>query len=191
MSDQNPNDVSTPEVASVPPPNHNLALPIYSGHPLRYVYQLSTTPYPALLQGSMLLMAPYLSPQLPIQMVASNSTLAQRAGTAKNNGWFSPKVQDSMGPFARTKRVQNVGLSGRSALLFGLVSLAGSWMIFDDDLESGSGFTAAWSGLYLLLNGKASIKWLQYGKMWPLLVSGVALGNTAMYGRRFLTGGFD
>lgn len=181
-------DISTPKV---PAPNHNLNLPDYNGHPLAYAYQLSTTPYPALLQGSMLLMAPYMSPQFQNQTMASNYTLGQRSGNVKSNGWFSPKVQEGKGAFARTRGLQNVGLSGRSALLFGLASLAGSWMIFDDDLESGSGFTAAWSGLYLLLNGKSSIKWLKYGKMWPLLVSGVAFGNTAMYGRRFLTGGFD
>lgn len=169
-------------------PNHNTELPVYNGHPLRYAYQLSATPYPALLQGGMLLVSPYMSPPTPIQMMASNSKVAQRSAT---KGWFSPKVQDAMGPFARTTSVKNVGLTGRSALLFGAASLIGSWMIYDDDLESGSGFTAAWSTLYLVLNGKASMGWIRYGKMWPLLVSGVALGNTAMYGRRFLTGGFN
>lgn len=172
-----------------PTKNTNLVVPKYQGQPLRYIYQLSATPYPVLFQGGMLLVTPYLSPQWPLQTMASNETLAHRSGVDHAN--LSFRVQGRLGPFARTKSLQNIGLSGRNALLFGAASIAGAWMIYDDDLESGSGFTAAWSALYLLVNGKRSVQWLKFNKKWPLLVSTVALTNTAIYGRRFLTGGFS
>lgn len=173
------------------PPSHNLSLPNYDGHPLKYIYKLSATPYPAVLQSGILLATPYLSPQVPFQLIASNNALAEKAGTIETSGWFSSSLQRGLGSFARTRGVEKVGISSRSALLFGIASLAGSWMIFDDDLENGCGFIAAWSSLYLLASGKSSLKWIKFGKVWPVFVSGLVLGNTVTYGRRYLTGGFN
>lgn len=189
MSSKSDSDVS--KISKIVPPNHNLSLPNYDGHPLKYIYQLSATPYPVFLQSGLFLATPYLSPQIPFRLLASNKTLAERSGAVTTNGWLSSSVQRGLGSFARTNGIEKVGISSKSALLFGIASLAGSWMIFDDDLESGCGFTAAWSSLYLLMNGRSSLKWIKFGKLWPGFVSSVALGNTMMYGRRYLTGGFD
>lgn len=190
MSSNSESDGSS-EIGKISPPSHNLSLPDYDGHPLYYIYQLSATPYPVVLQSGLLLATPYLSPQVPFQILASNNTLAGKAGTTETTGWFSSSLQRGLGSFARTRGIERVGISSRSALLFGIASLAGSWIIFDGDLESGCGFTAAWSSLYLLTNGKSALKWIKYGKVWPAFVSGLVLGNAAMYGRRYLTGGFD
>lgn len=190
MSNNSDSDGSS-KIVKISPPSHNLSLPNYNGRPLNYIYQLSATPYPAVLQSGLLLATPYLSPQVPFQLLASNKTLAEKARTIETTSWFSSSLQKGLGSFARTRGIEKVGISSRSALLFGIASLGGSWMIFDNDLESGCGFTAAWSSLYLIINGKSSLTWIKFGKVWPMLISGLALENTAMYGRRYLTGGFN
>lgn len=64
-------------------------------------------------------------------------------------------------------------------------------MIYDNDLESGTGFLAAWNTLYLLVGGRGSVKALRYGKVWPLLLTTVSAGSAALYGRRFVASGFQ
>ena len=134
-------DVS--EISKIVPPNHNLSLPHYDGHPLKYIYQLSATPYPVFLQSGLFLATPYLSPQIPFRLLASNKTLAERSGAVTTNGWLSSSVQRGLGSFARTNGIEKVMISKRSALIFGVARLTESRLIFDDDLESGCGFTAA------------------------------------------------
>lgn len=72
-----------------------------------------------------------------------------------------------------------------SCYTFGLTHLIGGYMIFDQDLENGAGFTFAWSSLYLLVNGKASIKSLLGGRISPIGLSTFALANSVIYGRQF------
>lgn len=77
------------------------------------------------------------------------------------------------------------------ALLFGAAEGLGSYMVYDGDAESGSGFCAAWGSLYLIMTGKGPLKALAHGKVWPLCVSLVTLGSTTCYGSRFITGKFQ
>lgn len=72
-----------------------------------------------------------------------------------------------------------------SCYLFGLTHLVGGYMIFDLDVENGAGFTFAWSSLYLLVNGKASIKSIFLGRVSPIGLSVFAVGNSIIYGREF------
>lgn len=131
----------------------------------------SATAYPAALNSLMLLATPQVSPA-----VESPVSVAQRASTSRLfNALSKPKY---------------LGPSNRTAWLFGAAQGLGAWIIYDGDLESGSGFLAAWSTLYLIVGGRGSVKALRYGKVWPLLVSSVTGVNALMYGKRFIAGGF-
>lgn len=72
-----------------------------------------------------------------------------------------------------------------SCYTFGLTHLIGGYMIYDQDVENGAGFTFAWSSLYLLVNGKASIKSIFSGRVSPIGLSVFAMGNVFVYGREF------
>lgn len=72
-----------------------------------------------------------------------------------------------------------------SCYTFGLAHLIGGYMIYDDNLENGAGFTFAWSTLYLLVNGRASFKSVFSGRVSPLALSILALGNAGIYGKKF------
>ncbi|KAK9466808.1 hypothetical protein V1512DRAFT_262397 [Lipomyces arxii] len=65
---------------------------------------------------------------------------------------------------------------------FGSVIAFGGYMIHDNDVINGAGFTSAWSILYLLVNGRKAITQL---KPWPAFLSMFALGNATLYGREF------
>lgn len=134
-------------------------------------YKYTGTPYPAVLNSLLLLATPRVSPatESPVSVV-------QRTSSSRLvNAFSKPKY---------------LGPSNRTAVLFGAAQALGAWMIYDGDVESGSGFLAAWSTLYLIVGGRGSIKALRYGKVWPLLVSSVTGANAFMYGRRFIAGGF-
>lgn len=134
-------------------------------------YQYTATAYPAALNSLLLLATPTISPA-----TVSPVSIAQRAGSFKLfNALSKPKY---------------LGPSNKTALLFGAAQALGAWIIYDGDLESGSGFLAAWSTLYLIVGGRGSVKALRYGKVWPLLISSFTGANAFMYGRRFITNGF-
>ncbi|CAR25059.1 Loss of respiratory capacity protein 2 [Lachancea thermotolerans] len=136
------------------------------------VRELSSTPYPALANSLMLLATPVVSPAAN----APARQAAQGAGWSRfGSFWSRPKL---------------VGPSTKTALLFGAAQAVGSWIIYDGDLESGSGFLGAWSALYLIVGGRGSISALRYGRVWPLALSAAALSNTLLYARRFISGGF-
>ncbi|RLV91043.1 Altered inheritance of mitochondria protein 19 mitochondrial [Spathaspora sp. JA1] len=69
---------------------------------------------------------------------------------------------------------------------FATANLLGAWIIYDGDPVVGAGFTFAWSILYLIVNGGASVKSLFRGRISPIGLSLLTLGNTAIYGNKFL-----
>lgn len=72
-----------------------------------------------------------------------------------------------------------------SCFLFGATNALGGWIIYDDDLSNGAGFTFAWSTLYLLVNGRPAVKSLLHGQINPLALGVLALGNVGLYGKQF------
>lgn len=135
------------------------------------LYTYTTTPYPGVLNSLLLLSTPVVSPA-----VISPVSIAQRAGGSKIFNLFStPKY---------------LGPSNKTALLFGGAQALGSWIIYDGDLESGSGFLAAWSALYLIVGGRGSVGALRYGKVWPLVLTSVSAVNAFLYSKRFISGSF-
>lgn len=72
-----------------------------------------------------------------------------------------------------------------SCLTFGAAHALGGYIIYDDDISNGSGFTFAWSTLYLLVNGRPSIKSFFHGRISPVALSVLALGNAGIYGKQF------
>lgn len=72
-----------------------------------------------------------------------------------------------------------------SCFLFGGVNALGGYIIYDDDVTNGAGFTFAWSTLYLLVNGRSAVKSLLGGRVSPLALSVLALGNAGIYAREF------
>jgi hypothetical protein len=61
----------------------------------------------------------------------------------------------------------------------------GGWIMYEGDIESGSGFITAWSSLYLVVNGRQAFNGIRYGRFWPVMLSGVALGEALLHGKRF------
>lgn len=72
-----------------------------------------------------------------------------------------------------------------SCFLFGGAQALGGYIIYDDDVSNGAGFTFAWSTLYLLVNGRPAVKSLMGGRVSPLALSVLALGNAGIYAREF------
>lgn len=72
-----------------------------------------------------------------------------------------------------------------SCFTFGVANALGGWIIFDGDVANGAGFTFAWSVLYLLVNGKPALRSLLSGRVSPVTVSMLALGNATIYGKQF------
>lgn len=133
------------------------------------LYRYSATPYPALIQSALLLVTPLVSsPQR--QSVAPHST----AGGA--------------GSFVSSSKINQIGPSPLSSLLFGSAFALGSWIIYDGDVDSGSGFITAWSTLYMIVNGRGSFKGILRGKPLPLVLTGLSGANALIYGRRFFFG---
>lgn len=68
---------------------------------------------------------------------------------------------------------------------FGAANALGGWIIYDGDLANGSGFSFAWSTLYLLVNGTPAVKSLLHGRVSPIALGVLALGNAGLYGKQF------
>lgn len=129
---------------------------------LELIDQVSNTPYPPFVFGSLLVLRGFTATR-PIDQIAGSSGA-------------SAKFARSMAIAKPTKA---------SCFTFGITNLIGSYMIYDHDIEDGAGFTFAWSSLYLLVNGGASIKSLIRGRVAPLGLSILALGNAGIYGKKF------
>ncbi|KAJ8097012.1 hypothetical protein POJ06DRAFT_262246 [Lipomyces tetrasporus] len=69
-----------------------------------------------------------------------------------------------------------------SCVFFGSVIAFGGYIINDNDVINGAGFTSAWSIMYLLANGKRG---LTQFRPWPAFLSTWACGNALMYGREY------
>ncbi|AGO11583.1 AaceriADL203Cp [[Ashbya] aceris (nom. inval.)] len=136
---------------------------------VQQIRDLSFTPGIAWLNSAMLLATPVLSPAQP-----SAAAVAQQAG-----GWL-----------ARVARPKHIGPTTKTSLLFGAAQALGGWIIHDGDLESGSGFLAAWSALYLVVGGRGSLRALRYGRLWPLVLATTSGLSGLAYGERFLSGRF-
>ncbi|CAB4257051.1 similar to Saccharomyces cerevisiae YIL087C AIM19 Putative protein of unknown function [Maudiozyma barnettii] len=141
---------------------------------------LTLTPYICLANAACILASPLISPAKKLATSAipqeSHRTMLP-SSTTRVRGIFNG-------------RRKHVGLTTRNALLFGIANLAGSWMIYDDDIEDGSGFLMAWSTLFLIVNGRSSLTALKYRMVWPLMLSTMAVTNVGLYGRRFITSSF-
>lgn len=72
-----------------------------------------------------------------------------------------------------------------SCFLFSGVNALGGYIIYDDDVTNGAGFTFAWSTLYLIVNGRSAVKSLLGGRISPMALSVLALGNAGIYAREF------
>lgn len=129
---------------------------------LQQVDSFSNTPIPPATFGGLLILRGLTSTQ-PIEKVSGSSG-------------SSVKFAKSLSIAKPTKA---------SCFTFGATNLLGAYMIYDNELENGAGFTFAWSTLYLIVNGKAGIKSLFRGRIAPLGLSVLALGNSAIYGRKY------
>lgn len=141
---------------------------------LSRLYDFTTTPFVGMANAACIMASPIISPPIRLSEAA---TLQQ-----SNNKNILPGLLSS--------RKVHVGLTSKNALLFGAANLVGSWMIYDDDLEDGSGFIMAWSTLFLVVNGKNSLTALKYRRAWPLLLSSLAVANVGLYGKRFISRDF-
>lgn len=133
--------------------------PTYS----QQLYEYSQTPYPSWIFSSLLLSTPLILKQ----------PVATTIPTNKATGFFKGSQKIRIGP------------SPLNALLFSSAFALGGWIIFDGDVESGSGFVTAWSSLYLIVNGRSALAGLKYGKPLPLLLTAIAAENAFIHGKRF------
>lgn len=128
------------------------------------LYDATKTPYPSLVFSSMLFATPLLTSQ-PVAVQNSASS-----------GLF------------RSLKVKHIGPTTVSSVLFGSAMALGSWIMYEGDVESGSGFITAWSSLYLVVNGRQMFNGVRYGRVWPVMLSVTALGEAYLHGKRFFFG---
>lgn len=129
---------------------------------LEKIEELQSTPYAAWAFSSALLLKGLSAP--------SASSVAQHAGGG---------AAIAGGKFAQLRPTK------LSCFLFGGAHLLGGWIIYDGDVDSGAGFNFAWSTLYLLVNGKAGLKSVFRGRLFPLGLSLMAVGDVFLYGKQF------
>ncbi|EGW34002.1 uncharacterized protein SPAPADRAFT_133363 [Spathaspora passalidarum NRRL Y-27907] len=123
------------------------------------VDQWSSTPIPALVFGGSLLL---------------KGAFPAVTHTVSGSGGGGVKVKTAV---IKPTRVSCLG--------FGAANLLGAWIMYDGEPVNGAGFNFAWSTLYLIVNGGASIKSIFRGKVSPAALSILALGNSSIYGRKF------
>lgn len=128
----------------------------------RSVNELPNTPYPAW----------FLSAMLLYKGVTTQKPIADLTGSSGSSAKFSQWLSVS-----KPSRI--------SCFTFGAAHLLGGWMMYDGEIANGAGFNFAWSTLYLLVNGTASIKSLAHGRLNPVGLSILAIGNVGMYGKKF------
>ncbi|EDK37877.2 hypothetical protein PGUG_01975 [Meyerozyma guilliermondii ATCC 6260] len=75
--------------------------------------------------------------------------------------------------------------SRATCLTFGAAHLLGGYITYDGDITNGAGFSFAWSTLYVLVNGRSSLKSVFRGHFSPLALAVLATGNAGIYGRKF------
>ncbi|KAK6464399.1 hypothetical protein DFJ63DRAFT_70228 [Scheffersomyces coipomensis] len=126
------------------------------------IYELGSSPYPAIALGSSLLFRGITyKPQLK---ASANTNVYKQVALAMSR------------PTKKT------------CFTFGAVNLLGAWLIYDGDEVNGAEFNAVWSSIYLLINGKSSITSLIRGRhVSPLVLSSLALFNTTIYGHYIIS----
>lgn len=97
----------------------------------------------------------------------------------------SSKLGSSGGSSQFSKLLALAKPTRTSCFAFGAANALGGWIIFDGDTANGTGFSFAWSVLYLLVNGRPAVKSLLYGRVSPIALSVLALGNAGLYGKQF------
>lgn len=138
---------------------------------LKQLKQLALTPIIPWSNSAMLLATPILSPA-----TETPSSVAIRQSSYILSYFSRPKY---------------VGPSSKTALMFGAAQALSGWIIYEGDLESGCGFLAAWSTLYLIVGGRGSLKALRFGRVWPLALTAMGCANSVLYGGLFLSGQFQ
>lgn len=133
--------------------------------PVRTIYDtiesFSTSPLPAFVFGNLLILKGAVSSFSP-----SNVTTSGGGGTTV----IKPVKQ-------LPTRVSCFG--------FGSAQLLGAWLMYDGEPVNAAGFNFAWLTLYLIVNGRSSLKSIFHGRASPLGLSMLALTNTGIYGREF------
>lgn len=122
----------------------------------------ATTPYPAWV----------LSAGLLYKGLTSHTPITTAKGTSGGSFKFSQSLA-----VARPTRPL--------CLLFGGAQALGGWIVYDGDVTNGAGFNFAWLTLYLIVNGTSSVKSVVRGRVSPLALSLLALGNAGIYGKKF------
>lgn len=128
--------------------------------------ELSVLPYPSLLLGSALM----------LQGINTVPAAAMAVNTAG---------QGSGSLFKFGNKIAKAGPSRLSCFMFGGANLLGSWIMYDGEKSNAAGFNFAWATLYLIVNGRSSVKSVLRGRISPLALSLLATGNAAIYGKKF------
>lgn len=126
------------------------------------VNQLPKTPYPAWVFSGLLL----------YKGITTHKPIGDYTGTSGGSYKFSQSLS-----LSKPSRV--------TCFTFGAAHLLGGWILYDGDIPNGAGFNFAWSTLYLLVNGKSSVKSLVQGRLNPVGLSILAIGNVGLYGKEF------
>ncbi|KAF8000184.1 Protein of unknown function DUF2416 [Metschnikowia aff. pulcherrima] len=127
-----------------------------------YVDLAGQSPLPPLAASALLLYVGMSSP----------TAIASKIGSSGGSSLFS-KLSTLTKPTRAT------------CLLFGAANALGSYIIYDGDVTNGAGFTFAWLTLYLIVNGRPSFRSMLRGRMSPVALSVLALGNAGIYGKQF------
>ncbi|OBA18065.1 hypothetical protein METBIDRAFT_47731 [Metschnikowia bicuspidata var. bicuspidata NRRL YB-4993] len=98
---------------------------------------------------------------------------------------IASKIGSSGGSSLFSKSATITKPTRSTCLLFGAANALGGWIIYDGDVTNGAGFTFAWSALYLVVNGRPSMRSMLRGRMSPVALSVLALGNAGIYGKQF------
>lgn len=126
---------------------------------------LAALPYPSLALGSALMW---------------QGVNAIPAVAVDNNGQTSGSL------FKFGAKVAKAGPTRLLCFAFGAANLLGSWMMYDGDETNAAGFNFAWSTLYVIVNGRSSIKSVLRGRISPVALALLATGNAGLYGKKFL-----
>ncbi|SGZ56411.1 CIC11C00000005725 [Sungouiella intermedia] len=113
-----------------------------------------------------------LSASLLLQGLNAHSAVDAKLGSTGGSSHFSKQLA-----LAKPSRT--------SCFAFGAANALGGWIIFDGDVANGSGFSFAWSVLYLLVNGRPAVRSLFSGRVSPIALGTLALGNATIYGKQF------
>ncbi|KAJ8141388.1 hypothetical protein OXX80_011604 [Metschnikowia pulcherrima] len=120
------------------------------------------------------------SPLPPLAASASLLYVGMSSPTA-----IASKIGSSGGSSSFSKSSTLTKPTRATCLLFGAANALGSYIIYDGDVTNGAGFTFAWSTLYLIVNGRPSFRSMLRGRMSPVALSVLALGNAGIYGKQF------